>query len=167
MTLSSAKSILLTAAFLFSLVAAGNAQATSQAGGGSSSGASIEGTWRVTVQLQDCTSGNPLGAPFPSLVTLARGGTQTETTANPNFYPAERSSGHGSWSIAGRDTYQAASTAFITLNGQLAKTQTITQRIQLDRRTDTWNSAAVVQFFDPSGNLVASGCAGATAVRFP
>lgn len=57
--------------------------------------------------------------------------------------------------------------AFITLNGQLTKLQTITQQIRYAARTDTWTSNAAVDFYDPSGHLLANGCASASAGRFP
>ena len=124
----------------------------------------LEGTWTVQVTQVDCQSGNPLGNPFQSLLTFGRGGTLTETTSNPNFFPAERGPGHGVWAYK-QPAYSAASTAFITSNGALVKTQTITQNIQLGNG-DQLTSAATVQFFDPSGNLLGSGCATATGRRF-
>jgi hypothetical protein len=125
----------------------------------------LEGTWTVQVQLVDCTTGNPLGSPFPSLLTFAQGGTQTDATANPNFYPAERSPGHGVWSTTGKRNYSATATAFITLNGSLQKTQKITQAIQMDSR-NSFTSAATVEFFDPNGKLLGSACATAAGQRF-
>jgi len=124
----------------------------------------LEGTWTVTVSVVDCQSGNPLGNPFQSLLTFARGGALTETTANPMFFPAERGPGHGYWTFQ-RHAYNAVSTAFITSNGVLAKTQTISQKIQMTN-SDQLSSVATVQFFDPAGNLLVSGCALATGQRF-
>lgn len=130
------------------------------------SGSRVEGTWTVTVQLVDCSTGALIGSPFSSLLTFARGGTLTEATANPMFYPAERGPGHGVWTKTGNGYYSASSTAFITLNGVLAKTQKISQSISMGSNTDSFSSAATVEFFDPNGNLLASGCANATALRF-
>jgi hypothetical protein len=125
----------------------------------------LAGTWTAQVQLIDCTSGNPLGSPFPSLLSFARGGTLTETTANPNFFPSERGPGHGEWS-AGKHAYSAASTAFITLNGALQMTQLIRQTITMGSNPDAFDSVATVEFFDPNGGLIKSGCATATGARF-
>lgn len=124
----------------------------------------LEGTWTVQVTQVDCQSGNPLGSPFQSLLTFARGGTLTETTSNPNFFPAERGPGHGVWGYK-QHAYSAASTALITSNGALVKTQIITQNIQM-ANSNQLTSTAAVQFFDPSGNLLGSGCATATGQRF-
>ena len=125
----------------------------------------LEGTWTVQVQIVDCTSGNAMGPAFPSLLTFARGGVLTEATANPHFYPADRGPGHGVWSTRDTGSY-AASKAFITLNGVLQSTQVIRQTIQLTGSGDSFNSAATIQFFDPSGNLIKSGCATAVGQRF-
>jgi hypothetical protein len=129
-------------------------------------GSRLEGTWTVQVQLVDCTTGNPLGNPFLSLLTFARGGTETETTANPMFFPAERSPGHGVWSRIDKHNYLATSTAFITLNGALVKKQKITQNIQMGGSSDSFTSTASVEFFDPAGNLLATGCATAAGQYF-
>ncbi len=127
---------------------------------------SLQGTWTVQVQLVDCVSGAKLGNPFSSLLTFAEGGTETDTTANPAFYPSERSAGHGIWSRTDGNNYSASSTAFITLNGALVETQNITQAIQMGTTQDSFTSTASVEFFDPSGNLLASACATAAAARF-
>ena len=127
--------------------------------------AKLEGTWTVQVQIVDCTSGNAMGPAFPSLLTFARGGALTETTANPHFYPADRGPGHGVWST-GETGSQAASVAFITLNGVLQSTQVIRQAIQLTGSRDSFTSTATLQFFDPSGSLIKSGCATAVGQRF-
>ena len=132
---------------------------------GSSSTFNLRGTWTVQVQLVDCANGNPLGNPFPSLLSFAHGGTLTETTSNPSFFPSERSPGHGNWSV-NKGVYSAASTAFVTLNGALQMTQLIKQTITMGSSSDAFDSVAAVQFFDPSGNLIKSGCATATGARF-
>jgi hypothetical protein len=124
----------------------------------------LEGTWTVTVSVVDCQSGNPLGNPFQSLLTFSRGGALVETTANPGFFPAERGPGHGYWTFS-HHAYNAVSTAFITSNGVLVKTQTINQNIQM-ANPNQLSSAATIQFYDPAGNPVASGCAVATGQRF-
>lgn len=126
----------------------------------------LEGTWIFQISLQDCSSGTPLGAPFQSLLTFARGGTVTETTANAMFFPALRGPGHGVWSHAGNGTYRAATIAFITLNGALTRTQTIAQTIELGRDETLRTTSATVKFFSPAGTLLATGCASATGKRF-
>ncbi len=126
----------------------------------------VQGTWKVKIQLVMCGDSTPIGQPFYSLLTFAEGGTMTETTENPMFFPAVRGPGHGVWSSLGDDDYRANTIAFITLNGELVKTQTITQKIHMEEESDTWSSVAAVKFFDPAGNLLKSGCAVAVGVRF-
>jgi hypothetical protein len=128
----------------------------------------LEGTWRVEVKLYNCQTNGAIGAPFQSLLTFARGGTMTETTANPLFFPAQRGPGHGVWSHTGHQKYSASSLAFITVNGALAETQKITQTIEIGENPDEFTTTeASVQFFDPTGKLLpAVGCATATAQRF-
>jgi hypothetical protein len=127
----------------------------------------LEGTWSVQVTLHNCQTGVQIGAPFQSLLTFARGGTVTETTSNPMFFPAQRGPGHGVWSYTGQQNYSAASMAFITVNGALVKTQKISQTIQIGDNPDAFaTTESSVQFFDPAGNLLATGCATAAGQRF-
>jgi hypothetical protein len=126
----------------------------------------LEGTWQVQVSLYNCQTGSAVGAPFQSLLTFARGGTMTETTANPLFFPADRGPGHGVWSHTAHHSYSAASLAFITVNGALVKTQKITQKIEMDNDDQFTTTDASVQFFDPAGNLLLTGCATAHGQRF-
>ena len=125
----------------------------------------LEGSWLFQISIQDCNSGVPIGQPFQSLLTFAQGGTLTESTSNPKFFPAERGPGHGVWKLSGRHTYNATSTAFITLNGALARTQTITQTIEILTDDSVKTTAASVTFYKPDGTLLASGCAAATGTR--
>lgn len=128
----------------------------------------LSGTWQVQVTLRNCQSGAPIGAPFYSLLTFADGGTMTENTANPLFYPAIRGPGQGVWSRNRHGKQYSASTiAFITMNGSLVKTQKITQTIDMGPgQNDFTTPHATVEFFDPVGNLLTSGCATALGKRF-
>jgi hypothetical protein len=126
----------------------------------------LKGTWVVTVQQKNCATNALVGGPFESLLTFNRGGTMTETTSNPLFFPALRGPGHGVWGRIGRSSYNATSLAFITLNGSLTKTQKITQTIELEDPDDFTTTEASVQFYDPAGNLLVTGCAAATGKRF-
>jgi hypothetical protein len=125
----------------------------------------LEGSWVVQVTLRDCSLNTPLGPPFLSLLTFARGGTMTETTSSPMFFPAVRGPGHGVWDKGPRHTYKAVSTAFVTVNGALTRTQTIAQTIEMER-DNTLKSTATVKFFGPDGTtLLTSACAVATGKR--
>lgn len=132
----------------------------------SGEGQKLEGTWVVTVSLRDCSLGTPVGAPFMSLLTFARGGTMTETTSSPLFFPALRGPGHGVWSKTGGETYTASSIAMITVNGALTRTQTITQTIEVQSEDAFTTTSASVKFFAPNGTLLLTACATATGSRF-
>lgn len=129
---------------------------------------SLEGTWLVQVTLRNCQTGAPVGAPpFLSLISFARGGTMTETTSNPSFYPLVRGPGHGVWSRTAGRNYRASSIALITSQGALAQTQVITQAILLDSDRNSFKTTkASVQFFKPDGTLILTGCASAVGTRF-
>ena len=133
----------------------------------------LEGTWRVRVRVIDCQTGEPLGNPFQALLTFARGGTMTGTAASP--VPAVLGPAHGVWSAdpepkGRRDgserSYRAAATALVTRDGVLVQTQTVTQNIQMGNNPDEFVSNASVEFFDPDGELLMTGCATATGERF-
>jgi hypothetical protein len=126
----------------------------------------LEGSWTVQVTQHNCATGDPLGPPFLSLLTFSRGGTLVESTSNPMFFPAVRGDGHGVWSATGPRTYRALSIAFITSNGELAKTQTITQKIEMGADSNTFEvpSASVV-FVPADGGPTITGCATATGKR--
>ncbi|MEO8726354.1 MAG: hypothetical protein ABI383_09525 [Acidobacteriaceae bacterium] len=127
----------------------------------------LHGTWIVAVQIRNCQTGAPLGMPFRSLLSFAAGGTVTETTENPMFYPALRGPGHGIWSRTGSHNFKASTTAFIALNGSLVKTQRIGQNIEISTDPNQFTTtSAVVEFFDPDGNLIQKGCASAVGVRY-
>jgi hypothetical protein len=126
----------------------------------------LEGSWTVQVTQRNCQTGDAIGAPFYSLLTFARGGTLVESTVNPMFFPAVRGPGHGVWSHTGYRTFRALSVAFITSNGVLVKTQTITQTIEMgnDPNSFTTPSASVV-FVPAGGGPTITGCATATGTR--
>jgi hypothetical protein len=48
----------------------------------------IEGLWLVQVQLRNCQTQAPLGAPFNSLVSFLSGGSVVEATEAPAFAPS-------------------------------------------------------------------------------
>jgi len=126
----------------------------------------LEGSWTVQVTQVDCQSGAALGSPFLSMLTFGRGGILLETTSNPMFFPALRSPGHGVWSYSPDRSFKAVSVAFITLNGKLAKTQTITQKIELGEDRDTFKTtSASMSLVSADGEPTISGCAIASGKR--
>jgi hypothetical protein len=154
--------LLLAGACVLSMAQAAGAQAEAWDRGAGR----LEGSWTVKVTQHNCETGDPVGNPFLSLLTFSQGGTLLESTSNPMFFPAVRGDGHGVWSATGRQTYRALSTAFITLNGELVKTQTITQKIEMGADSNTFEvpSASVV-FVPADGGPTITGCATATGTR--
>jgi hypothetical protein len=145
--------------------------AISAAGPEHSRARSLEGTWRVKVTLYDCSSGVER-PPFWSLLSFARGGTLTETTANQAL-PGQRTPGHGVWGRTGGRDFQAVSEAFILFGPTYRSwTQRITQEITMASK-DEFTSEASVAFLLTAGSLPSgpvplppAGCARAVGYRF-
>ncbi|HUI59288.1 MAG TPA: hypothetical protein VLX90_03660 [Steroidobacteraceae bacterium] len=132
----------------------------------------LTGTWFVTVQQYDCKAGANLGMPFESFLTFGPVGTLVETTDNPTFAPGQRGPGHGFWERTHRNSFRAVSEAFILFttpaHGQVPEFDVGRQRIDQSIDYDGGNqftSDAAVTFTDPSGTVLRSGCAHATATR--
>lgn len=126
----------------------------------------LEGSWTVQVTQVNCNTGAALGSPFLSLLTFASGGALVETTSNPMFFPAVRGPGHGTWSHEDRRLFKAVSVAFITVNGALVKTQTISQSIEMgDDPNEFKTTAASVEIVPADGGPTITGCATAYGKR--
>ena len=132
----------------------------------------LTGTWVVTVQQYDCKSDTVIGMPFQSFLTFGIEGTLTETTANPAFAPGQRGPGHGFWERTHPGYFRAVSEAFILFttpaHGPVPEFEAGRQRIDQGieyRGGDHFNSDAAVTFTDPSGTVLRSGCARASATR--
>lgn len=126
----------------------------------------LEGSWTVQVTQVNCETGAPLGSPFLSLLTFAKGGTLVETTSNPMFFPAVRGPGHGVWSYSKDHSFKAVSVAFITMDGALVKTQTISQSIEMKDGPNSFRTtSASVVFVPVAGGPSVTGCATAVGKR--
>lgn len=135
----------------------------------------LVGTWRVTTTPYICATGQLLPQfARPSLITFGAGGTLVEGSANPDFQPGQRSSGHGYWEREGRLSFHAVFEAFILFTSVVTPptppryargTQRLDHGIEMTD-ADHWSSYASVTFFDVAGTPVPpSGCAQATAER--
>lgn len=133
------------------------------------------GTWRVTTTPYNCTTGQV----FPqfarlSLLTFGAGGTLVEGSANPDFQPGQRSSGHGYWTREGRLSFRAVFEGFILFTSVVTPPATpryvrgssrLEHGIEM-QDADHWSSYATVTFLDVAGTPVPpSGCAQATGER--
>jgi hypothetical protein len=125
----------------------------------------LEGSWKVQVTLRNCATGAAVAPAFNSLLTFARGGTVTESTSSPAFFPAVRGPGHGVWSNTyHHHAFSAVTVAHITLNGALQRTQTIRQTIVVDD-SNSLTSTATVNFVFADGSPEVNACATATGTR--
>jgi len=134
----------------------------------------LVGTWRVKVQLYDCTSEAPIGPTFASLLTFNRGGTMAGSTTNPGFAVGQRGPDHGIWSFRGHGTYHAKSVALLNFTtppappfnpGFQAGSQTLTQVIEFNHGAKEFTSDATTEFFDVNGQSYRQGCASAVGTR--
>jgi hypothetical protein len=129
----------------------------------------IGGTWQVSVQLVDCTSGATLAPAFTSLLAFTGTGTETEVTNNPALQPGQRSTGMGVWTLTSANHFHLDAYALILFSSTTgphpiaAGSQQIHQDIVLN--VNNWTSRAAIQFFDTTGKQVGAGCATAAATR--
>jgi hypothetical protein len=141
----------------------------------------LQGTWRVTVQPFICQTGVPIGQPFASLSTFARGGTMTGATSGAAYLPGQRTPDFGIWSRTDEHTFSAVTDAFILFDSSTPPTfcrplallsfpasieERRGSRRQSRSTTMEFTSKAVTQFFDPDGKLLSRNCATAVAHRF-
>ena len=161
---------------LTSALAVGLAQnASAKANSPDEEARTLEGSWWVEVTaLTDCVSHVPLMS-FTALLTFAKGGTMTGTTANPAFAIGQRSPDHGVWFWnRAAHTYRASSVALLWFGtapnfpatpGFQAGSHRLTQAVDVTD-PDHFTSEAVSEFFDVAGNKYREGCATAVGQRF-
>lgn len=160
--LTSATMLMLGTSGSGALSAAGNPATPAQASGPQDR--TLEGTWRVQITLRDCQTGNPLGVPFLSLVTYARGGTVTAATARVS--PALLSPFYGVWAHSGGHTFTSVAQAFLfNPAGVSTGTQTLRQAIEFGGSPDEYSVTATIEIANPVGTVVSTGCASAEGMR--
>ena len=138
-----------------------NLRAQSEQG---ASGKGLEGTWLVEVTLRDCNTGAALGSRFRSLLSFARGGTMTETTAR--LSPAVRGPGHGVWQQLQGRTFSSTFEAFsYNPAGIWIGWQRLTQTIEIGDDPNTWTANAHNEIFDTNDHLLTTGCSTAVGHR--
>ena len=127
-------------------------------------GPGIEGVWQTKITQFNCQTGVVIRT-AKGLTTFNEGGTIAETSnALP---PAFRSPGHGLWEKHSSKTYSGAFIfQLFNPDGSFAGTQKISQTYQLSFFGDSYTSTGTVQISDPNDNIIANGCATATATRF-
>ena len=128
---------------------------------GQNRGDRIEGVWDSQVTITDCATGNVLGS-FRGLGMFIRGGSLTQTNNQP---PGLGSPSFGQWRKLGAGHYTATFRFFAFASGVFSGVQKVSRDIQLSPSDDTFTSVISSEFFDPNGNLIASGCGTETSTR--
>ncbi len=121
----------------------------------------LEGTWLVTVTLQD---GPP---PFPSLVSFARGGAFI-VTDSASGGPAAGNVYQGTWTRTGPDEFAFTFLGFqYDAAGSLANYLRGRETIRLERNGNAYNGMTTVDVLDTAQNVIATskGTTHATRVK--
>ncbi len=124
----------------------------------------IVGAWETMVQPRDCTTGDPIGQPFPGVLTFNAGGTVAEYGANPAT--PFRTPGTGVWSSEGRGIYTLRFSFMpLTAAGVPIGRLRVAQVGELARFSDEQTSSGSFVLTNFAGVVIGSGCSSATAVR--
>lgn len=124
----------------------------------------IVGAWETMVQPRDCNTGEPLGQPFPGVLTFNLGGTVAEYGANPAT--PFRTPGHGTWTSEGRGFYTLRFSFIpMTPQGVPIGRLRVTQVGEMPRFSDEQTSTGSFVLTNFAGVVIGSGCSSATAVR--
>jgi hypothetical protein len=145
---------------------------------------SLEGVWRTTVTQRNCQTGAVIKI-AQGIVAYHKGGTMDESSNA--LGPAFRSPGFGVWEKVGPSTYWASFIfqRYSPADGTFAGTQVITSTIEVGAGRhgepntstidvgggrfgdpNTYETTTSIQIYDVNNNLLGTGCATATAVRF-
>ena len=73
----------------------------------------LEGTWVVSINPYDCTTGNATPVFIKAFHTFTGGGTMVESTAGITFQPGQRGPGLGFWERTGRYSFRSVFEAFV------------------------------------------------------
>src|SRR6266496_4942472 len=128
----------------------------------------IQGAWRTMVTPVNCQTGDPLGPPFPRLLTFNKGGTMSEYGINPGSSPALRSPGHGVWQheLSWQDYSYAFTFYRYNSSGVFIGSQRVRSALELGASGDEFTTHAAVEILDANGNVIATFCAAAAGTRF-
>ncbi len=124
----------------------------------------LEGSWTAQVTLRNCATGQALGT-FPTLNTFMQGGTLHHDSAS--VAPTTRGSGHGVWKHEGGQNFTFALQFFrFNADGTYAGLTIGRRQALLDATGNSYSATVTIEFYNPAGILVGTGCATETATRF-
>lgn len=123
----------------------------------------LEGSWTAQVTIRNCQTGAAIIS-FPAMNTFMRGGTMIEAGSSSSNL---RVAGHGVWSHRSGRTFSTAFQFFrFNADGTYAGIQRVRRQIEVSRFGSSFDATATFEIFNPSGVLIATGCATETAARF-
>jgi len=121
----------------------------------------IEGTWMVTVNIDNPPPGVP--PVVQAMESYIRGGRFLETGSSSSI---RRGPGHGEWLQTGHREFTSTFRFFrFDANGSYAGFQKNTRTIQLSSDGTNYTATAKVENFDTNGNLLGTTSATETAQR--
>ncbi len=128
------------------------------------SGGRLEGTWDVQVTIRNCQTDAAIRT-FASLTTFMSGGTALDSTSG--IPQGLKTPGHGIWSHVTGKTYRFSFKFFsFDAGGNFTGWTIIRHQAQLNSRATRYTSAGTAEVYDPTGNLIFTGCSTTTATRF-
>jgi hypothetical protein len=123
----------------------------------------LEGVWDVVVTIRDA-AGNPVRS-FRAMNMYIHGGQFEEFGVGTP--PGQRGLGMGLWQSDGKGRYSAVLEFFrFNADGTFAGTQKVKRTLELNSKEDSFSSIAEIQILDINGQLIQSGFATETAIRF-
>ena len=121
----------------------------------------LEGSWSVRITPNSPTP------PFDEFMTFDAGGGIVESNNFPFFaLGLAAGPGHGMYKFDEHHQFKFTFTKFLfTPQGQPAGTLRVTGTILYSALTDTWTSPALVEIFDPAGNIILTDTTNGNATR--
>jgi hypothetical protein len=128
-------------------------------------GNTLVGVWQSTVTSYDCQTGAPFGDSIKSLFTFMQGGTMSEDNNDPLDGPY-RNSAHGIWKRTSGRNY---TTVFLHQSFAPDRSFTYTIKVRanitLSPFFESFTASSTFEVYDPSDNLVFTGCGNEKATR--
>jgi S-methylmethionine-dependent homocysteine/selenocysteine methylase len=126
----------------------------------------IQGVWQVTRMGVNCNDPNQTRPPFPAIMTFYRDRTMTAAANAPGGSPFDTNE-YGLWQREpGSQNYSFHDISYLyDENGAFVGSGVVTANVHLTS-ANSFTYSSRIEFFDPDGNLLFSGCGRATGTRF-